>query len=98
MLAVLCLPAGKPPVLLNTSNISTPHYWPDTTTGATAAAQAFRQLAEALAAARCAALRDLQQQAAWGAAQREQERREAASAATKAEFAVSSKPLLMSCK
>ena len=76
-------------VLLNTSNISRPQYWPDTTASATAAAQAFRQQADSLQAARCAALHELQQQAAAEAAAREQQRREAASAAAKADAEVS---------
>jgi hypothetical protein len=75
--ARLCLlHAGNLAVSLNTSNISRPLYWPDTTTDAAAAAQALKQQSEAVAAARLAALRELRQQAASKAARNEQHRRQ----------------------
>lgn len=71
--------------LLNTSNCLAPLYWPDSTAGAIAAAQALRQRNEAAAAAKLAALRDKQQREARAAQAQEEERRTAAKAAAQAD-------------
>ena len=76
--------AGKPAAVpLNNSSVASPDYWPDTTAGATAAAQTLRQQAQVLAALRVAALQELQQEAAAVAAL-EEARRQAAQGASQA--------------
>lgn len=84
-MCVLHHPAGKAPVLLNTSSCPAPNYWPDTTADTTALAQALRQAAEQEAAARRAALTEQQQLAAAEARQMEQERQAAVTAAAQAD-------------
>ena len=83
--AILALPAGRGPPLFNTNNVVAPHYWPDTTAGATAAAHALRHLAEASTAARVTTQRQADQQAAGEALVREQQRRALAVAAAQAD-------------
>lgn len=87
-------PAGKAPVLLNTSSCPAPNYWPDTTADATALAQAqaLKQAAEQEAAARRAILSEQQLLAAAEARRLEQERQAAATAAAQADKQVKGGP------
>lgn len=82
---VLHHPAGKAPVLLNTSSCPAPNYWPDSTADATALAQALRQAAEQEAAARKAGLSEQQLLSAAEARRLEPERQAAVTAAAQAD-------------